>query len=320
MSSSTATSPTSGVLGPLTTTFTAPDWCTVNVAQCEDTCSVAWMSQSCATFGATNAYACAPSTTEGAPSPYWGFAYSPGLVCPSGLVTACEATYGHSSTWTPFPAMASGETAAVCCPSGYGCPDSPYGVCTSYVSAPATFFVVSCETGSASGSSGAPTYITLPQTVTPTTAAFTTVSAAVVSTWLLSANAVQLRWQSTDLPSPTTASTISPVNTTTQSTASSHPGLSTGAEAGIGVGVGVAGVALLVGLLVWGLRRRKGRVASPISPSNAPLYPHVAAENEPHELVGRSVYELDEQRGGVLGRDAKMMGGPRERHELGAGG
>ncbi|TKA46004.1 hypothetical protein B0A55_13606, partial [Friedmanniomyces simplex] len=91
------------------------------------------------------------------------------------------------------------------------------------------------------------------------------------------------------------------------------------AEAGIGVGVGVAGVALLVGLLVWALRRRKERVASPISPSNAPLYPHVAAENEPHELVGRSVYELDEQRGGVLGRDAKMMGGPRERHELGAG-
>ena len=42
MPSSTATSPTTGVLGPLVTIFTPPAWCTLNVAECEDTCTVAW--------------------------------------------------------------------------------------------------------------------------------------------------------------------------------------------------------------------------------------------------------------------------------------
>lgn len=113
-----ATTSTRRNLGPLTTaTFTAPDDCEYifpsgttgsrgvtcdgNTAVDETTC---WPPRS------ADAYIAVP------PFDGWGF-YSPGIVCPLGYTTACNATAGGQTGWdVQFP-MTTGETAAGCCPT-----------------------------------------------------------------------------------------------------------------------------------------------------------------------------------------------------------
>ncbi|KAJ5301364.1 hypothetical protein PENANT_c023G04554 [Penicillium antarcticum] len=85
------------------------------------------------------------------------------------------------------------------------------------------------------------------------------------------ANAVSIRWQSTDFTTPTmTSTTIKPKtssiarNTSTQSPEApleSH-GLTIGAKAGIGVGVSL-GVILTIGLALWLFYARRKRSQSP---------------------------------------------------------
>ncbi|KAK1061735.1 hypothetical protein LTR74_010864 [Friedmanniomyces endolithicus] len=237
--------------------------------------------------------------------------------------------------------MTPGETAAVCCPSP---PNPQENNCVSIGFAPTNFFVVSCEdNGDSTGSTGSPAYITLPQTQTSTlttTAATGTafVTTSVATSWLFSANAVQLRWQSKDLslnisssaavsttPSPQLITTSSAQGITTSNQQTSNPsspppsGLSTGAEAGIGVGIGLLAVAVLIGFLVWCLRRRKSRAESPVSPSRAPLYSDLRGNNEPNELAGRPVYELDEQRNPHEADSKAVHVAGHERQELDGG-
>lgn len=64
---------------------------------------------------------CWPPTTAGAayPSPPfsgWGF-YSPGIACPQGHTSACEATANGSAQWPVQYELEEGETAVGCCPT-----------------------------------------------------------------------------------------------------------------------------------------------------------------------------------------------------------
>jgi hypothetical protein len=122
------------ILGPLTTTYTAPSSCSVPVQECQ-TCNTAGQAQSChasssgssTTYGAEDNTDCWPPRSSFVSTPLpplngWGF-YSPGLVCPNGMTTACSATGGGSSDWPVQFALLQHETAVGCCPR-YTCPTS----------------------------------------------------------------------------------------------------------------------------------------------------------------------------------------------------
>lgn len=115
------------ILGPLTTTWTAPLSCSVAVQDCQ-TCSQAWAGQTCfaslavpssTKYGVQdNADCWPPRTFSSTPTPPlvgWGF-YSPGLDCPYGMTSACSATGGGSSGWQVQFSLLGKETAVGCCP------------------------------------------------------------------------------------------------------------------------------------------------------------------------------------------------------------
>lgn len=78
---------------------------------------------------------------------------------------------------------------------------------------------------------------------------------------------VSIRYQSTDFVSTTTSSSSGTSSTTSSTPTSSSAtaassGLSTGAKAGIGVGAAVVALAVLIGIaMLFVTRRRKARVA-----------------------------------------------------------
>ncbi|EPE09148.1 p63 related protein [Ophiostoma piceae UAMH 11346] len=117
-------------LGPLTTTATLPESCTANY---EGYYNTIYRGQTCTSektersrfqddpscWPDRSGYAVVEPTNP--PLLGWGF-YSPGLICPTGFVTACEQTGGGGSNnyFFQFP-PASSETAYGCCPSGFVC-------------------------------------------------------------------------------------------------------------------------------------------------------------------------------------------------------
>ena len=116
------------ILGPLTTTFTAPSSCSTAVQSCS-TCNVAWQGQQCyasssagsTIYGVEDNTGCWPSTssfagTKTPPLHGWGF-YSPGLICPTGYTTACYATGGGAYGWPVQFGLLDQETAVGCCPT-----------------------------------------------------------------------------------------------------------------------------------------------------------------------------------------------------------
>ena len=113
------------VLGPLTTSWSMPDRCTVHFVNCA-TCEQAFRAQHCVANGATGPVeddlSCWPPVVTqivGTPThPFLGLGlYSPGLACPTGYTTACTAEYGRRAGWDiQFPLVAD-ETAIGCCPS-----------------------------------------------------------------------------------------------------------------------------------------------------------------------------------------------------------
>jgi len=115
------------ILGPLTSTWTAPSACSVLVQDCV-TCGVAWAAQTCfastatssVNFGPEDNTDCWPprssfASTPAPPFAGWGF-YSPGLDCPYGMTPACSATGGGSSGWAVQFGLLENETAVGCCP------------------------------------------------------------------------------------------------------------------------------------------------------------------------------------------------------------
>src|ERR1700712_444113 len=97
-------SPTRRNLGPLTTTFKAPDYCNNIVVNSNcPACDYGWQAQTCANRGVVpvDDSACwpvrtaDPPTITGGPALHgWGF-YSPGIICPSGYTSACASTVGQ---------------------------------------------------------------------------------------------------------------------------------------------------------------------------------------------------------------------------------
>ncbi len=117
--------PTRSNLGPLTTAFTYPASCTLNVVGCI-TCGLAWQAQTCSdnpanTQGVEDNPDCWPPRAADnglatvAALNGWGF-YSPAFRCPVGYTTACSATGTAANGFAfQFPILDS-ETAIGCCP------------------------------------------------------------------------------------------------------------------------------------------------------------------------------------------------------------
>ena len=113
------------LLGPLTTVWTAPTSCSTFFPQCS-TCGGGWFAQRCVSIdGDETAHAAddpscwPPRTTEVEdhtwPLGGWGF-YSPGLECPAGYTSACQAVSGGKSDWSIQFTLRPHETAVGCCP------------------------------------------------------------------------------------------------------------------------------------------------------------------------------------------------------------
>lgn len=112
-------------LGPLTTTWSIPDDCTVNMRLC-DRCQNCFQGQKCVTADDDESKSslednmdCWPPHTGEIRSTYpfngLGF-YSPGLACPTGYTSACTAVYGERAGWQIQFNLVEGETAIGCCP------------------------------------------------------------------------------------------------------------------------------------------------------------------------------------------------------------
>lgn len=122
-------------LGPLTTTFTLPQECSIYGVMAEDQIRYFAKAQDCSGYGLIDTSTCWPSVppslfvekTLMLPNEQFlglGF-YSPGLVCPSGFTSACTAASVLAGE--PFPQidvpfvpkfpLEPGETAVGCCPT-----------------------------------------------------------------------------------------------------------------------------------------------------------------------------------------------------------
>jgi hypothetical protein len=123
----TSSTSTRLLIGPLTTTYTAPPQCSKFALNERD--PFAYAAQGCSSGTVMDTSSCWPPALGSAPSPPyygWGF-YSPGLICPSGYTSACatalEETGSPPNTLTfsqefsfQFP-LIPGETAVGCCPT-----------------------------------------------------------------------------------------------------------------------------------------------------------------------------------------------------------
>ncbi|KAE8156799.1 hypothetical protein BDV40DRAFT_305744 [Aspergillus tamarii] len=271
-------------LGPLTTTFTSPESCTVAVRACP-TCTEGWQAQTCSNNafnhqGVQDDVECwppraNPSLTTGVALNGWGF-YSPGIHCPAGMVTACSVT-GRSNEGFQFQySLNDGETAVGCCPSGYSCGyagHDQFQTCQSvYVTG--SFPVVQCKFGSSNGY----TYQTVPATVTATTSNSVT-QTHTISAYTVRAPMIQINHMATDLPtstSPLPTSSDSSSGIKVSASISAH--LSPGAKAGIIVAACLGAIGLFA-LIAWlwyrcGSRKDKAAAAkSEIGDSQVPPIP-----------------------------------------------
>ena len=148
---------TASLIGPLTTTFTAPQSCTVVGPG-------GFQAQACSASNFIDASACWPPAAGGVATPEqpfggWGY-YSPGLVCPAGYATACSNSVVGGLSVAPtgsltgaaqfqfqFPPSIPGERAVGCCPTGFSCSVNDGTWQTCFLEASSTSFL----TGSCSG-------------------------------------------------------------------------------------------------------------------------------------------------------------------------
>ncbi|PON28782.1 hypothetical protein TGAM01_v202629 [Trichoderma gamsii] len=261
------------LLGPLTTTWTMPQSCSIFMPGCS-TCDNAYNGQSCnPTSGGQvmDNTACWPPASSGVASPTWPFVgwgfYSPGLACPAGYTSACTAVYGQRPPWSTQFSLVPSETAIGCCPTGFACANVNGNTCT------ATVTHSTVETAFCSGTHlvdvGAATLPTIITVTTPETSSGTTKyweSSTSTRTMILYAPMFQLNFHESDLPASTTASsTASSTSSSASETGSgngtsskSSGGLSNGAKIGLGVGIGL-GVAFLLafGAFIYYYRRSR---------------------------------------------------------------
>ncbi|KAL2268940.1 hypothetical protein VTJ83DRAFT_3786 [Remersonia thermophila] len=288
-------------LGPLTTAWTMPEDCKVNIVLCS-TCDEGFRGQQCVVSNgegrAEDHTRCWPPATAAAGSPQWPFMgwgyYSPGISCPVGYTTACTAEHGGRSEWAHQFTLVPGETAIGCCPVGYRCDNRNGNTCVADADRGHTTVVTtgSCVNGRMVNVGPA----TLPDLVTFTATDGSSEGQVVTRTrdMVLLAPMYQLNFKASDLPQATgtTDSTTSLPTTTppprtdangstiTSGTnpgaassndalaeSSSSAGLSVGATAGIAVGAAVS--ALLLAFLAWYLWQRRQKRARELEQQQA---------------------------------------------------
>ncbi|KAK4149950.1 hypothetical protein C8A00DRAFT_18438 [Chaetomidium leptoderma] len=271
------------LLGPLTTTWSVPDSCTVHLLTCP-TCAEGFRGQQCVVRSGTGQAEdhtnCWPPATQKAGTPRypfvgWGF-YSPGLACPTGYTTACTAEHGGRSEWEVEFTMVPGETAVGCCPEGFACTNRNGNTCIAVIStdAPVQTTVATAMCSGSEMVNLAPA--TFPDIIT-TTATASSGGAIAVQTatrsMVLLAPMFQLNYQSSDISAASSSSSSSAASTTptdrtssstdsassdtTLPTPASQGGLSTGAMVGVGVGAALGGILLGILAVVLFLRKRK---------------------------------------------------------------
>ncbi|KAL6806768.1 hypothetical protein GGI42DRAFT_292537 [Trichoderma sp. SZMC 28013] len=302
------TSQAGTLLGPLTTTWTMPESCSIYMPPCS-TCTQGFRGQSCNAISdgrVQDNTACWPPAKPGIASPSWPFVgwgfYSPGIACPAGYMTACTAVYGQRPQWDIQFTLVSSETAVGCCPTGFACANINGNTCvaTATDTAVPTAF---CD-GTKLTDSGTETFPHV-ITVTQTDTASETVDVETSSlTMVLYAPMVQINFQASDLPaSTTTASTTLATTRTTASTSQQtstsaadnsvgkgSSGLSNGAKVGLGVGLGLGAAFLLAfaGFIYYYRRSKRSQIAiSSELPNN-----EIAEETPKVKKVPGQVYEM----------------------------
>ncbi|KAL6897193.1 hypothetical protein GGI43DRAFT_385808 [Trichoderma evansii] len=308
------------LLGPLTTTWTMPQTCSIFMPGCP-TCDNAYNGQSCnptSNGRVQDNTACWPPVTTGVSSPSWPFVgwgfYSPGLACPAGYTSACTAVYGQRPPWETQFSLVPSETAVGCCPTGFTCTNFNGNTCMATVTHSTTFPTAYCsDTDLVNyGIATFPTITTM--TTTETSTGTTEVeSSTSTRTMVLFAPMFQLNFHASDLPASTTASSTASNTGTQSSTASetgngtsskSSGGLSDGAKIGLGVGIGL-GVAFLLafGAFIYYYRRSKNRTM-PLG-SELPNNQISVVEDEPPKIKQSpgQVYEM-----GVYHAPAELPG------------
>ncbi|KAG9253426.1 uncharacterized protein F5Z01DRAFT_688251 [Emericellopsis atlantica] len=246
------------VLGPLTTSWVAPSFCTAHVLPCS-TCSEGFRGQSCVVGTDGKASEQDNSGTPVHPFVGWGF-YSPGTGCPTGYSAACTARYGKGPEWKIQFDLQEGETAVGCCPTGFDCTNRNGNTCIQ-IAGTQTGESVVVQTGTCSGTELANIRAaTFPDKITITTTRTddgekSTEKEIVRRDVTLLAPMIQINYQSSDLL-PTETDRTSTIRSTT---GSSPGGTETGQERPQDLGddttPGISGekIGIIVGVTVGGL-------------------------------------------------------------------
>ncbi|KAK3386977.1 hypothetical protein B0H63DRAFT_144518 [Podospora didyma] len=314
------------VIGPLTTIFKPPPSCTAVAPQIFQTFTD--KSRFVLVQGPVfpDSPSCFPNGYDASPTNY----YSP-AACPNGYTAACA-----SSTVV----KAETETALVCCPNlSYTCPTS-----TTSVSGQAS--PLACATSLSGGA-----VIIIPGVNVVSDGTTRTYQIISVSTGVISAYGVQVRFKSTD-PTATPIGSSSPSSTTSASqtsipsstftlppildppastqTQASSGSVSTAAAIGIGVGSAIAALfaALTIGIFLYMRMRRKRRaevssalaiaLPPPVPPKGpAPSYRAIAPPYELSEEVSprhdRHMSKVAFPRGSMFsGNPAELEANPSE--------
>ncbi|KAK8218986.1 hypothetical protein IWZ01DRAFT_479544 [Phyllosticta capitalensis] len=292
------------LLGDLTTTFTPPSDCqnafyvlsTLERSTTISDTTTIWTSTSafarrakmCSNSGIADTSTCWPHATESPPYNEfsgWGF-YSPGFFCPWGYSTACASVAGLSSysTYSLYSfgfAPRPGDTIAGCCPSSFTC-----GVTSSENQIQGCVQIVTYGTMLEVCGTTASELFTDPND-TP----------ALSLDIILTAQApmIQLNWKGEDRSSwhSQNPNSSMPISTLSAETG----GLSTTAIIAMAVVVPVASLGLLIGAVVWFLRRRKSRRLRAPQESEERRKQDMGCDKDrrpelPHE--GSAVFELSQ--------------------------
>lgn len=243
-------------LDPLTTVFTAKPACSIALMDSLFD-GRAWRAQSCMTTSFDTYYtdtsfvddkSCYPfASLSGTQVLYdasdLGLAvFSPGLYCPSGYTTACVGYAGSTGVYPFLNPITGSETAAACCPVGFGFQTEGAvvdGIMLRGQKCISTLRLGSLLLGECTGEAS------------PKLTACSWSNAS--NPFTVAAQVIQLVWQPSDLaisgPSVTTATTATTSGTaaTTTPPKSSSKAISMGAVIGMSVG----GAALLVAIIAW---------------------------------------------------------------------
>ncbi|EEA19655.1 hypothetical protein TMatcc_009792 [Talaromyces marneffei ATCC 18224] len=249
----TADSTQTYLLGPLTTTFTAPSRC--NQAYWFSSSSRVYdptLGQICTNVGGQADYnqdtSCLPpvkSTILGSlvggsdilytTYNYKGY-YSPGIACPAGYSTACAAQAGADGIRSALSSIQSfgfvyaataDETVVGCCPTGYQCTSLLSTQWCQRVIASTTQPLVTCMNGTNGAPASTTTLFILPTTVT-LSSSDTLLSTEVTATTNLTtlsmlATMIQINFQATDLTSTATLSSSSSFSTLSSTSLPTYP-------------------------------------------------------------------------------------------------